>query len=93
VCTCGRAAAAEEETGSSSINGGRGDRRSRERGEDLESFGMKSETTWGGLLFIGSKLSATILKLEPFLIVLELISNSFDLKPLLMKILSTADQE
>jgi hypothetical protein len=54
---------------------------------------MKSETTWGGLLFIGSKLSATILKLEPFLIVLELISNSFDLKPLLMKILSTADQE
>jgi hypothetical protein len=28
---------------------------------DLESFGMKSETTRGGLLFIGSKISTMVL--------------------------------
>jgi hypothetical protein len=28
---------------------------------DLESFGMKSETTQGGLLFIGSRISAAVL--------------------------------
>jgi hypothetical protein len=28
---------------------------------DLESFGMKSETTRGGLLFIGLKISAAVL--------------------------------
>jgi hypothetical protein len=28
---------------------------------DLENFVMKSETSWGGLLFVGSKLSAAIL--------------------------------
>jgi hypothetical protein len=28
---------------------------------DLESFGMKSEMTRGGLLFLGSKISAVIL--------------------------------
>jgi hypothetical protein len=27
----------------------------------LECFGMKSEITWGGLLFIGSKISAAVL--------------------------------
>jgi hypothetical protein len=32
-----------------------------ESGGDLESFGMKSETTHGGLLFIGSKISATVI--------------------------------
>jgi hypothetical protein len=32
-----------------------------ESGGYLESFGMKSETTWGGLLFIGSKISAAVL--------------------------------
>jgi hypothetical protein len=32
-----------------------------ESGGDLESFGMKSETAWGGLLFIGSKISAAAL--------------------------------
>jgi hypothetical protein len=32
-----------------------------ESGRDLESFRMKSEATWGGLLFIGSKISAPIL--------------------------------
>jgi hypothetical protein len=32
-----------------------------ESGGDLESFGMKSKTTRGGLLFIGSKISAMIL--------------------------------
>jgi hypothetical protein len=31
-----------------------------ESGGDLESFGMKSETTRGGLLFIGSKISVAI---------------------------------
>jgi hypothetical protein len=28
---------------------------------DLESFGIKSKTTRGGLLFIGSKISAAVL--------------------------------
>jgi hypothetical protein len=28
---------------------------------DLESFGLKSETTRGGLLFIGSKISVAVL--------------------------------
>jgi hypothetical protein len=32
-----------------------------ESGWDLESFGMKSEMTWDGLLFIGSKISTVIL--------------------------------
>jgi hypothetical protein len=32
-----------------------------ESGRDLESFRMKSEATRGGLLFIGSKISAPIL--------------------------------
>jgi hypothetical protein len=32
-----------------------------ESGGDLESFGMKSEMTWGGLLFIGSKISTAVL--------------------------------
>jgi hypothetical protein len=58
---------AQEEAG---INDGSGDRRSRERrvesdgvesDEDLESFGMKNKTTWDGVLFIGSKLSAAVL--------------------------------
>jgi hypothetical protein len=35
-------------------------RRSGERW-GLREFGMKSETTWGRLLFIGSKISATVL--------------------------------
>jgi hypothetical protein len=54
---------AEEVAG---VNSGEGDRRSREhrtreRGGDLESFRMKSEMTRDGLLFIGLKLSATVL--------------------------------
>jgi hypothetical protein len=32
-----------------------------ESGGNLESFGMKSETTRGGLLFIGLKISAAVL--------------------------------
>jgi hypothetical protein len=32
-----------------------------ESGEDLESFGIKYKTTWDGLLFMGSKLSAMVL--------------------------------
>jgi hypothetical protein len=32
-----------------------------ESDRDLESFGMKSETTRGGLLFIGLKISAAVL--------------------------------
>jgi hypothetical protein len=35
---------------------------------------MKSETTWDGLLFIGSKLSTTVLKLEPLLRVPKLLA-------------------
>jgi hypothetical protein len=33
-----------------------------ESGGDLDSFGMKSKTTWGGLLFIGLKISTAVLK-------------------------------
>jgi hypothetical protein len=43
---------------------------SRER-RGLREFGMKSETTRGGLLFICSKISTSVLKLELLLIVLE----------------------
>jgi hypothetical protein len=32
-----------------------------ESGRDLDSFGMKSGTTWGGLLFIASKILAVVL--------------------------------
>jgi hypothetical protein len=53
---------------------------------------MKNETTRGGLLFIGLKLSAPIYKLEPLLIVLELINSGSGLKLLLMKVLSVAIQ-
>jgi hypothetical protein len=55
---------------------------------DLESFRMKREMTRGELLFIGLKLSSTVLKLEPMLIVLKLISSDFGLKSLLMNVLS-----
>jgi hypothetical protein len=51
---------------------------------------MKSEMTRSGLLFIGSKLSAAVCKLESLVIVLELISSDFNLKSLLMKVLSAA---
>jgi hypothetical protein len=82
LCTCGRAVAVttEEEASPSDVDGGggnrhmsgvdggRGDRRSRERwsreresGGDLEYFGMKREITWDGLIFIGSKISEAIL--------------------------------
>jgi hypothetical protein len=54
---------------------------------------MKNETTRRGLLFIDLKLSATVFKLEPLLIVLKLISSSSDLKPLLIKVLSVAVQD
>jgi hypothetical protein len=53
---------------------------------------MKNETTQGGLLFIGLKLSAPVYKLEPLLIVLELINSGSGLKLLLMKVLSVAVQ-
>jgi hypothetical protein len=63
---------AEEKVGSSGIDNGGGDRQSRERGGDLESFKMKNETTWG---------RATIYRFE-------IISNDSNLKLLLMKVLS-----
>jgi hypothetical protein len=62
-------------------------------GGDLEIFGIKSETTWGGLLFIGSKLSEAVLKLEPPLMILEFINSGSVLKLLLMKVLSVAVQD
>jgi hypothetical protein len=37
-----------------------------ESGEDLESFTMKSEMSWGRLLFIGSKLSTGVLNYNRF---------------------------
>jgi hypothetical protein len=49
--------------------------------------------TWDGLLFICLKLSEAVLKLEPLLIVLELISSGSGLKPLLIKVLSAAVQD
>jgi hypothetical protein len=52
----------------------------------LRAFWAKSKMTWGGILFIDLNLSATIHKREPLLIVLELISSSSGLKPLLMKL-------
>jgi hypothetical protein len=60
------------------------------RGRHLESFGMKSKPTWDGLLFIGSKLLAAVLKLESQLVVLELISSGSGLKPLLRKVFVVA---
>jgi hypothetical protein len=45
-----------EEISSSGVDSGR-----VESGVDLESFGMKSKMTRGGLLFIGSKISAAVL--------------------------------
>jgi hypothetical protein len=60
---------------------------------DLESFGIKNKMTWDGLLFICLKLSEAVLKLEPLLIVLELISSGSGLKPLLIKVLSAAVQD
>jgi hypothetical protein len=46
---------AAKEIGSSDVNGDGG-----ESGVDLESFGMKSKMTRGGLLFIGSKILAMV---------------------------------
>jgi hypothetical protein len=65
----GVAAVAEEEA---DVDGGGGDRQSAastvvvatgrvESGGDLESFGMKSKMTRGGLLFIGSKILVPVL--------------------------------
>jgi hypothetical protein len=80
-----------------SVDDGGGDRhRERWRGDHtartLEFFWDESQTTRGGLLFVGSKISEAVLKLEPLLIVLKLISSGSSLKPLLMNILSTAVQ-
>jgi hypothetical protein len=47
----------QEEAG---VDNNGGDWWSRER-RGLREFGMKSEMTWGGLLFIGSKISAVVL--------------------------------
>jgi hypothetical protein len=57
-----------------------------ETGMDLESFRTKNEMTRDGLLFIGSKLSAAVYKIEPLLI-------DSSLKPLLMKLLSAMIQD
>jgi hypothetical protein len=58
------ASTAVEEIGTSGVDSGGGDWRSREResGSDLESFGMKSEMTRGMLIFIGLKISEAVLK-------------------------------
>jgi hypothetical protein len=46
-----------EETGLSGVDGG-----GVESGRDLESYEMKNKTTRGRLLFIGLKISTTVLK-------------------------------
>jgi hypothetical protein len=43
------------------VTGGVESGRDFKSGKDLESFGMKRETTWDELLFIGSKISAAVL--------------------------------
>jgi hypothetical protein len=55
-------------------------------------FRVESQTTLGNQLFIGSKISEAILKLESLLIVLELINSGSSLKPLLMNVLSAVVQ-
>jgi hypothetical protein len=64
----GRAAAVAEGGGGRHKSGDRGDRLEQridgggvESGGDLGCFGMKSETTRDGILFIGSKILAVIL--------------------------------
>jgi hypothetical protein len=54
---------------------------------------MKNEMTRGELLFICSKLSAAVCKLEPLLIVLELINIGSGLKSLLINVLSAVVQD
>jgi hypothetical protein len=50
-----------EETGSSGVDGGGGDRRSRERRGLREFWDAKqNDTGRGGLLFIGSTISAAV---------------------------------
>jgi hypothetical protein len=53
-------ATAADETGLSGVDGGGGDRQSRVRW-GVREFVMKSKMTRGGLLFIGSKISARVL--------------------------------
>jgi hypothetical protein len=58
------ASMAVEETGSSGIDNGGGDRRSQEQWSRERrglSFGMKSQMTHSGILLIGSKISAVVL--------------------------------
>jgi hypothetical protein len=75
-----------EETG---VNGSGGERRRaaarRPHGGDFIVFWDESQTTRARLLFICSKISEVIFKLELLLIVLELISSCSILKPLLMR--------
>jgi hypothetical protein len=51
---------AAEETGGV-VSDGVERERERESGGDLESFGIKNEMTWGGLIFISSKISEVVL--------------------------------
>jgi hypothetical protein len=62
---CARGRVVVEEIDSSSVDGDVGDQWSKS-GEDLESFVMKNEMSQDGLLFIGSKLSASVLNYNRF---------------------------
>jgi hypothetical protein len=53
--------AAEETDGVESSGVGSGGDIGGVESSGVESFWMKSETTWGGLLFIGLKISAIVL--------------------------------
>jgi hypothetical protein len=76
----GRAAALAEGRGGRHKSGDREDRLEQridgggvESGGDLGCFGMKSETTRDGLLFIGSKILAVVLNRSA--------ANSFEIRP------------
>jgi hypothetical protein len=61
VCAHSRAAVAEEEAGSSGVDGDRGDRQSKEHVVGTLRILDKKRNDTGGLLFIGLKLLATVL--------------------------------
>jgi hypothetical protein len=56
----------------------------------LREFWDEKRNNTGRATIIGLNLSTTVHKVEPLVIVLDLISNDSGLKPLLIKVLSAA---